>query len=464
MNRLLLVFFISFQLYQISCIPAEEVIDDNPTKALTFSSDTILFDTLFTTRGSATRRLKVFNPNLNAVNIDRLYLGRLDESQYKIVISGVPSYDLSDVQVLGGDSILVLIDVLIDPTMDDLPFLVKDSIILETNHSIQDVKLVAWGQNARFLGDIIISCNSIWSPELPYVLYKSILIDSLCKLSVEAGTRIYSSPKAFIYVKGTLEVNGNSTNPVLFYQERQELKYENLPGQWGGIFFLEGSHDNVIKYASLRNAQYGLRIGTPDNDTIPDVIISNSIIENMTDAGVLSFTSDLYMENCLINNCGVYMLANLAGGSYQYVHCTFANYSQFFFRQNPSFIFSDNVELSNGEIIAGPTQIQIVNSILWGSMEEEIQFSVSNNNNLSLSTSNNILKSSLTQFEGNNNQLSTNTGYIGFADPDNYDYRLDSLSPAVNMGADIGIEIDLPGAVRDSLPDIGAYEFIPGTQ
>jgi len=464
LNRFLLLLLIFYQLYQISCTPVEEIIEDNPDKDLIVSIDTILFDTLFTTRGSATRRMKVFNPNPGAVNIDRFYLGRLADSPFEIAVSGVTSHDLANVQILGQDSLLVLIKVLIDPGTDNLPFLVKDSIILETNNNMQDVKLIAWGQNAKFLGDSIIPCDETWTAELPYVIYKSILVDSLCKLSLEAGTRIYAAPGSFIYVKGTMEALGDSSNLVSFEQERQELRYENVPGQWGGIYFLEGSRNNMIRFTTIRNAQFGLRIGSPDNDTIPDVYVYNTKIENMTDAGVMAFTSDLYMENCLIDNCGIYSLANIAGGNYHYNHCTFASYSQFFFRNNPSIVFSDNVELSDGSSIIETIQINLVNSILWGVVDEEIQVSYVDDSNIQLYPINNIVKTSLTYFEGNGNQLSNDTDYMIFKDPLFYDFRPDSLSNAVDNGIDIGIAIDLPAFARDNLPDIGAYEFIPVNQ
>ncbi len=40
----------------------------------------------------------------------------------------------------------------INPGDADLPFIVTDSIVFETNGNIQDVDLVAWGgQNANFI-------------------------------------------------------------------------------------------------------------------------------------------------------------------------------------------------------------------------------------------------------------------------------------------------------------------------
>ena len=43
---------------------------------LEFSLDTLRFDTVFTERGSATRILKVYNPNDESVRISRIALER----------------------------------------------------------------------------------------------------------------------------------------------------------------------------------------------------------------------------------------------------------------------------------------------------------------------------------------------------------------------------------------------------
>ena len=45
-----------------NCKPEEEILDFDFTHGLEFSTDTVLFDTVFTGIGSATKRIKVFNP------------------------------------------------------------------------------------------------------------------------------------------------------------------------------------------------------------------------------------------------------------------------------------------------------------------------------------------------------------------------------------------------------------------
>ena len=54
--------------------------------------------------------------------------------------------------------------------------------------------------------------------------------------------------------------------------------------------------------------------------------IKNSIINNMSGLGILGQGAYIEGENLLVSNAGQYALALNIGGSYDFKHCTFANY------------------------------------------------------------------------------------------------------------------------------------------
>ncbi len=440
-----------------NCTPEEETIDFEYMGGLEFSTDTVLFDTVFTSVGSTTKRLRAFNPSQKALKVSDISLGGGNTSSYRLLVNGTEPNNSEDLLILGKDSILILVDVLIDPQDEDSPYLVNDSIIFTTNGISQNVKLVAWGQDAIYLGNEILPCNTSWTNERPYVLYNSVLVDSLCLLSIEKGTRIFASKSANLYVKGTLIARGTVDDRILFRNERLDFSYENIPGQWGGIFFLEGSHGNIMNFTTIRNAEIGIRLGSPDNDTIPDLILKNSIIENMSNSGILSFTSDLYVENTLVNNCVDFTCGNIAGGNYVYKHCTFGNYGFNFIRQSPSFYVTDNITLDDNSSIVNDIFLQIQNTIIDGNLEDELLFDLSGEADVILAINNNIIKSTISELDTLGNILNEDPKFI---DPARYNYRLDTLSPAKDKGAPIGIEIDLDGSQRGDMPDIGAYERI----
>lgn len=439
----------------LNCKPEEEIIDFDFVNGLEFSSDTVLFDTVFTGVGSATKRMKIYNPSKNALKITNIKIAGGEASPYNILINGTEPGALEEVLILGKDSVLILVEVFIDPQNKNTPFLVNDSIMFETNGNIQHVKLVAWGQDANYLGDVILACNTTWTNERPYVIFSSILVDTLCDLNIEKGAKIFGAKGAYIYVKGSINAMGTSDDRIIFRNERLDPAYENIPGQWGGLMFLEGSHGSFMNFTTIRNAEFGIRLGSPDQDTIPDIVLKNVIIENMSNSGILSFTSDLYAENVLVNNCINLNCGNIAGGNYTYKHCTFANYSFNFFRQNPTFFISDNIILDDNSSIIEDINVNIINSIIDGNLENEILINLDGEAEYIFNFSNNIFKTTITDLDTLGNILNVNPQFI---DPPLYNYRLDTLSPAKDNGAPIGIEFDLDGIKRDTLPDIGAYE------
>ncbi|MCG8318911.1 MAG: right-handed parallel beta-helix repeat-containing protein [Cytophagales bacterium] len=447
----LLTAFIVF----VSCTPEEEKISSGSIQPLVFSTDTVIFDTIFTQIGSITKRLIVGNPNENAVSIGSIALAGGSNSPYTILVDGVAGDRFEDEIILGNDSLLVLVSVLIDPRQENLPFLVKDSIVFTTNNILQDVKLISYGQDANFLNDSILVCNAVWDSEKPYVLSNSVLVDALCTLTVKKGVKVLSDNDSFIFVKGKLIVEGDVESPVLFSNSRLDEDFANAPGQWGGIIFLPGSKENKINFTAIRNARVGLNLDTFDNDTLPEVVVSNTVIENMSASGILTIGADVYATNVLINNCAEFMTGNFGGGYHTYIHCTLSNSQSDFFRQNPSFTFTDNFS-QNDRTLVSDLVININNSIIWGDLDEELLFDVSGGTGSVLLIANSILKTNL-ELDINNNLLNENPRFL---DPANFDYRLDTLSPAKDAGIPGDILFDLDANPRDENPDLGAYERI----
>ena len=100
---------------------------------LQFSADTIIFDTLFTSVGSTTHTLKVYNRNNNSVTISSIYLANLNsEGVYRINVDGVAGTHTENVKIAANDSIYVFVEATINPVGSNLPYLVTDSLIFVT--------------------------------------------------------------------------------------------------------------------------------------------------------------------------------------------------------------------------------------------------------------------------------------------------------------------------------------------
>lgn len=438
----------------VSCSLNSEDFSTDPSLTLRFSNDTIFFDTIFTEIPSVSKRLRVYNDHSGALNIATISLAD-PNTPYTITVNGIKGTAFETTRILANDSILILLEANIGNRDSLSPYIIEDHLLFSTNGNNQEVFVLSWGQDANYLKDSVLACNTTWKAGKPYVIYDHVLIDTLCTLNIEPGTRIFSHLGSKIFVKGSIKVNGTAAERVLFINDRFDGDYSLFPGQWGGILFLEGSKNNEIRYADIRNAEVGIWLGTPDADNLADLVLENCIIENMSESAVLSFTSDLEMTNCLLNNSGQFVFGAIAGGNYVLQHNTIANYSFGFFKSQPTFIVTDQLELADGSTIEGSIEMVLNNNIIWGIGADEIELHTDTGLGFNLMMTNNLLRTTNEQFTGFDNILNDDPLFI---DPELFDYKLDSLSPAINQGASLGIGIDLLGNVRSIPPDIGAYE------
>ncbi|MFY0628240.1 MAG: hypothetical protein JXR07_18230 [Reichenbachiella sp.] len=441
-----------------ACDPIQEEVSYDGNLQLTFSLDTLKFDTVLSSVGSVTRQFKIRNQNENAIRIERISLGKGTDSEYSIIVNGASGESFENEIIYGNDSILVLVEVFIDPLDQDIPYLVKDSVVMNYNGNSQEIKLVAWGQDANFIDGEVIDCDEIWDSPKPYVIYNYAIVDTLCTLTVEPGTRILIDNGAGLYVKGSLRIEGEAENKVIIRNTRFDAGYNIAPGQWDAIYFLEGSFNSLVDHAEIRNGQIGIRVGNPDLDNLSDLTISNTSIAHMSVSGVRAFTSDLEMINTEVYNCQEELIGLVAGGSYLINHSTFSNYPNSFSRDQSSVIISNFIELQDGSLLNGDLEFSMVNSIVWGDMDEELHIAISEQSNAQISVTNNILKSANSDLELADNLISQESNYPGFYSPLSFNYQIDSLSVARDGTNGSLLGFDLIGTTRDAIPDIGAYE------
>src|SRR6476469_926464 len=134
----------------ISCNKEDEIDYDTGLR-LNFSTDSILFDTVFTQIGTTTRVLKVFNYNKKAVIISEIKLKGGDASDFKININGTSSSNIKDFKLAGNDSAYVFVKAQITPDNQQKPFIVSDEIEFTLNGNLQKIPVEAYGQNAIYL-------------------------------------------------------------------------------------------------------------------------------------------------------------------------------------------------------------------------------------------------------------------------------------------------------------------------
>ncbi|WP_338763550.1 choice-of-anchor Q domain-containing protein [Bernardetia sp. ABR2-2B] len=454
-------YFILFSVLSVSlfsCEPKDEMISADTSNRISFSPDTVFFDTLYTGFESPVRRASIKNFNEEALNISRLYLQTGENSPFRLTINGVEQQEATDIFLRGNDSLRVFVNIL-PPTLntDEITKL-EDFLVVESNGNTERLPLVVWLQDGILLEDSVLDCQTVWSGQKPYIVKGSVLVEENCKLTIEAGVKVAFLTDAALLVAGSLEINGNMTENVELGSFRNDGSFENALGQWFGVLFGENSKNNRISYATIENATVGIRFGTPDNDTIPDLIIENTEIRNMADVGVFCLNSDVLIQNTLIHNCLNRTFSAGAGGNYYFYNNTFSNFGFNFFRDEPSFELSNTLAfvdtLGNQQIIRDNLRAYLINNIIWGSIDEELILFASPEASFQTFWNSNLVKTQLLD-TSLPNILNENPKFV---DAFNGKYGLDSLSPAIDTGLNIDLQIDLEGKVRGDQPDIGAFE------
>lgn len=462
------------------------------TVNLRFSSDTLVFDTVFTTVGSITKRVKIFNDLEEDLQIDEIKLGGSEDSPYRLNIDGLESDLTKDIILRAKDSLHIFVEVTIDPNNTNQPHIHKDSITFLTNGKTQDIDLVAWGQDAHFYygksflvytnedpqqaNDTVffydISKTTNWTNDKPHVIYGNVFVRNGGVLNINAGSKVYLHHNANIIVLegSSLKIRGELSNPVLITSDRLDEYYKDIPGQWGRIWLAGGSSNNIIENATIKNGSIGLYIDTVASRYEPNLILKNTIISNHSNYGIRAYSSNIKASNCQISDNGIHDLYLFAGGDYRFSQCTFANYNSV--HANPSVRMSNYYEDNNGnEQLRPMVRADFENCIIYGNIESEIGIESSINTSFDFKFKNCLLKLKKSDYDlSNNNHFVDNLfnespNFIQTMSAYEYNYELDSLSPALNTGGwstAYQFRKDFYGNSRlsDEGPDIGAYERI----
>ncbi|MBN2668996.1 MAG: hypothetical protein JXR60_07190 [Bacteroidales bacterium] len=457
-----LIFFIVFLL--VSCVKDE--VNNSLEAVVTFSTDTLFFDTVFTDVGSTTAYITMHNPYDKSLNINSVSLGKGSLSQFRINVDGQTGEIIRNLTLEPKDSIYILVELTVKPNAQNAPFVVEDSLVCNVNGKISDMKLRAWGQNAHYIDGRLngVVQTQTWTADKPYLIYNSMLIDSLHTLTIEHGTKIYFHKNSYLIAKGRLQINGTFDNPVTIKGDRLEEAYQDVAGQWGNIILADGSGTHEVNWAVVENGTIGFQLGGLSSDEKPTLKISHSIIRHMNYAGIFSLAANVEANNCLVANCAFYNLAILVGGNYSFDQCTFANYWPYSRRTEPSVVVSNNFITEEGQYVGDLHQANFNNCIIYGDKEQEFIWSKEDGTAFNLTVNNSLIRIPEEEINDTYFNMCRYSKDPLFIDYRNYDFNLDTLSPAQNIG-DMSIGQTYPtdlnnhSHILDGQPDAGAFEW-----
>jgi len=414
---------------------------------LGFSTDTISLDTIFNHTNSQTYKFTVHNRQNEDVEIPRISLGRGENSFYRLNVDGMPGYNFENVAVRAKDSIFVFVEI----AAGDAPVnpFYEDEVNFETTNGSQQVKLISWIEKALFYNTDMQENFSLgnvdWNSDYSRVIYGNVTAENF---NATAGTKIYFHDSSSLTVNGTMNVSGTKGNEVRFRSDRHDERSDSLPNMWGKIKIKSPSESilNKINYAIIKGGNIGLEVENSKLEISNTKILNNEII------GLYAIQANISGENLVINNSNIAALG-IEGGTYDFRHCTFANFHNIGqgAGQNYSLYLSDTTGENNSP--APVDQAYFYNSIFYGRGYDAIHIDEGINNYVFNS---NVIRG--TNPEGAINTTDEDPMFIdpGFG---KNDVRINAESEVIgHASSEWLIPTDINGIPRSGQLNPGAYQ------
>lgn len=475
-----------------SCLKNEELLT-NPDVKIKFSTDTIFFDTTFTSVGSATKIVKIYNQEKSAILISRISIQGTQGIHFNFNVDGIEGPVAENIRIEAADSIYLFCRVKVDPDqpLSVSPFVLEDKLVVEISTAKHEIPLIAWGQNANYItgksskaGYTLLTCNMQqlrWDDPKPYIIYGTLIIDS-CELNIPAGAKVYfhgglvrpTDPNFASYTdgrlifinEGKLKINGTTDKKVLFTGDRLEQQYSEVPGQWGGIVLQNYGKTNQISNLKIQNSGYGIYV-----DSTVTLHIDHSKIINTATSSIIARQANLQISNCQLTQAGAHNIYMVQGGNLEINYSTVHNDLSKSYALYATNFKCTQINPATGQCEQGvtlPVDINAIDCIFSGTDQDEI-FLVDRNNpvipeRFKYQFSYSYIKGDSLQ----KNEFKNHATNCIFAAADDRlfkniyknDYSLDSAAIILDKGIQIqGITDDMLGVQRSDLsPDPGAYE------
>ena len=432
-----------------SCI--DDSFTTSSSDVLTFSKDTIAFDTVITLQGTATKQMIVYNKNKKQINISSIKVaGLASKGHFHLNVDGIRGDEFKNVEIRGNDSIFIFIEAKLDEMESNDPTLIEDRLEFVANGVQKSVLLSAWGQDVIRLSGDTISRNRRFTADKPYLIYDTVFVGERATLTIDPGATLLFHDKAAMRIKGTMLANGTADSPITFRGDRLdhvvgETSFDLMSGQWGGIIFTPGTKDNVLKHVVMRSSSIGMHCSSEyKNDTTRCALkLINCVLTN-------SASTCLVTQGCYVQAIGTEFsdaaeeVAYFVGGKVMMSQCTFTNNYLFTVPTLP-IVQVFNVDYGGGYI--DKIRAYFDNCILHGISDElsagfydAVKDTIYENNVLKLDGYNVLMRYCLFKSSGTNDSHFINCVWEGdphfltVRDDHFFDYRLGNESDAIGKG------------------------------
>ncbi len=324
-------------LFLVLCVSCDDYDSwtTSPSAKLEFSQDTVAFDTIITSQGSATKTLIVSNTGDKGLRISHIALGQGSESPFHVNVDGQYLYGGvgEDFEVRRQDSIYVRIEVNLPAQDSDDILEWQDELQFTLESGVkQRVVLTASGMDVIILRGEIITEDRILDARRPYVIYDSLVVASGATLTLPEGCTLMFHDGTSLFVHGSLVANGTLAQPVTFRGDRTDrmfpyLPYDNTPNRWGGIHFFADSHDNELTQCDIHSGDYGIVCDSTEvtEDTNPLLLMEDCVVHNIGGPGLTFIHCRTQVTGTQISNTLGHCV-KISGGAHTFIHCTIAQF------------------------------------------------------------------------------------------------------------------------------------------
>lgn len=438
------------------------------------SQDTLRFDTLFSNISSTTAWLKLYNASDQDLTIDSVYFRSHASSGFRASVDALPLSECRNLTLSSGDSLFVFVELTAPTQQQPGPQYILDELCFAYKHQVLSLALEAYAWNAQLWRAKTISADTTLRADIPYVIYDSLVVAPDVTLTLEEGVHLHFHDAAACMVYGSIKSQGSLQQPVVFRGDRldwafDDFPYEWYPGQWTGIYLGTDSYDNVFDYTHIRGAYYGI-ISDSSSLEKQKLTLTNSQIFNMVYTNLYAMSTKMEVANTLLANSGSYTLA-LIGGDARFTHCTIANYQVLVNREEntPSVVvvnFTQDEQKNNRPYPL--LKADFHNTIIYGSRENELGFGLLEDYDHQVAFRSCLIRNqdTLSADVASSMLYNQDPHFMAINDNYYYDFRLDSLSPAINAADSLLAQpypYDAEGVSRmlDEAPDMGAFEYLP---
>lgn len=361
-----LISLIGTSAMMVSCI--DDSMTTSSSDVLTFSRDTVNFDTVFTDTGTPTARLIVSNRAKKGLTISSIRFKNPD-TNFRFNVDGVSGTEFHNVEIMARDSIYVFIECFIPETQGATAGLVADDLEFVTNGVTQTVRVEAYGQNVIRLRNMRVDSDMTLVPERPYVVFDSLIVAEGATLRIEPGVQLLFHDGASLVVRGRLEALGEKGRMIDMRGDRldnllPDVPYDIMAGQWGGVRIEAGSFENRMEYVNMRGTVSGLQVDSCADLSRTKLTLFNSRLHRSLGNVLTSRYSRVNAYGCCFSEAGG-SVVSFEGGAHEFLQCTIANY--YLYHINGDLLTLLHAVPDDAEENDNPLMhAQFVNSILYG--------------------------------------------------------------------------------------------------